>query len=100
MSARSNGMSPFRAGILALVVVGLFTYFGFSKANPFANPYEFKAAFNDVNNLKPKSPVRIAGVEVGKVKKVEPIKDEGEGAADGDDGARGRRRCRSRRTRS
>ena len=78
MSARSNGMSPFRAGILALVVVGLFTYFGFTKANPFANPYEFKAAFNDVNNLKPKSPVRIAGVEVGKVKKVEPI-DEGEG---------------------
>jgi phospholipid/cholesterol/gamma-HCH transport system substrate-binding protein len=81
MSKRSNGISPFRAGILALVIVGLFTYFGFSKANPFANPYEFKAAFNDVNNLKPKSPVRIAGVEVGKVKKVEPIKDEGEGAA-------------------
>ena len=81
MSARSNGISPFRAGILALVIVGLFAYFGFTKANPFANPYEFKAAFNDVNNLKPKSPVRIAGVEVGKVKKVEPIKDEGEGAA-------------------
>ncbi len=78
MSARSNGMSPFRAGILALVIVGLFAYFGFTKANPFANPYEFKAAFNDVNNLKPKSPVRIAGVEVGKVKKVEPV-DEGEG---------------------
>ena len=80
MSARSNGMSPFRAGILALVIVGLFTYFGFTKANPFANPYEFKAAFNDVNNLKPNSPVRIAGVEVGKVKKVEPITD-GQGAA-------------------
>ena len=80
MSARSNGMSPFRAGILALVIVGLFAYFGFTKANPFANPYEFKAAFNDVNNLKPKSPVRIAGVEVGKVKKVEPVTD-GEGAA-------------------
>jgi phospholipid/cholesterol/gamma-HCH transport system substrate-binding protein len=82
MSKRSNGMSPFRAGILALVVVGLFTYFGFTKANPFANPYEFKAAFNDVNNLKPKSPVRIAGVEVGKVKKVEPMSEsEGDGAA-------------------
>jgi phospholipid/cholesterol/gamma-HCH transport system substrate-binding protein len=82
MSKRSNGMSPFRAGILALVIVGLFAYFGFTKANPFANPYEFKAAFNDVNNLKPKSPVRIAGVEVGKVKKVEPMsEDDGEGAA-------------------
>jgi virulence factor Mce-like protein len=73
-------MSPFRAGVLALVVVGLFTYFGFSKSNPFANPYEFKAVFNDVNNLKPKSPVRIAGVEVGKVTKVEPV-EEGQGAA-------------------
>src|SRR5215212_669561 len=73
-------MSPFRAGILALVVLGLLTYFGFSKSNPFSNPYEFKAVFNDVNNLKPKSPVRIAGVEVGKVLKVEPVED-GKGAA-------------------
>jgi phospholipid/cholesterol/gamma-HCH transport system substrate-binding protein len=78
--AQSNGMSPFRAGVLALVVVGLLAYFGFSKTNPFANPYEFKAVFNDVNNLKPKSPVRIAGVDVGKVTKVEPV-EEGEGAA-------------------
>src|SRR5215218_2881858 len=74
-------MSPFRAGILALVVVGLFAYFGFTKANPFANPYEFHAVFNDVNNLKPKSPVRIAGVEVGKVVKVEPVT-HGRGAAE------------------
>jgi phospholipid/cholesterol/gamma-HCH transport system substrate-binding protein len=81
MSRRSDGMSPFRAGVLALVLVGLFTYFGFTKANPFANPYEFKAVFNDVNNLKPKSPVRIAGVEVGKVLKVEPVTD-GKGAAE------------------
>jgi ABC-type transporter Mla subunit MlaD len=81
MSRRSaNGMTPFRAGVLALVVLALLAYFGFSKSNPFANPYEFTAVFNDVNNLKPKSPVRIAGVEVGKVVKVEPV-DEGKGAA-------------------
>jgi ABC-type transporter Mla subunit MlaD len=81
MRKRSSGMSPFRAGVLALVVLGLLTYFGFSKANPFSNPYEFKAVFNDVNNLKPNSPVRIAGVEVGKVLKVEPVS-EGKGAAE------------------
>jgi phospholipid/cholesterol/gamma-HCH transport system substrate-binding protein len=80
VSGRENGMTPFRAGVLALVVVALFAYFGFSKANPFSNPYEFKAVFNDVNNLKPKSPVRIAGVEVGKVLKVEPV-ESGKGAA-------------------
>src|SRR5215204_2319911 len=81
MSPRSNGMSPFRAGILALVLVGLFSYFGFTKANPYANPYEFKAVFDDVHNLKPKSPVRIAGVDVGKVVTVEPVTD-GKGAAE------------------
>ena len=73
-------MSAFRAGLLALVIVALGAYFGFTKSNPFANPYEFHAVFNDVNNLKPKSPVRIAGVEVGKVKKVEAV-DEGEPGA-------------------
>jgi phospholipid/cholesterol/gamma-HCH transport system substrate-binding protein len=78
---RDNGMTPFRAGVLAIVVLALFAYFGFSKSNPFANPYEFKAVFNDVNNLKPKSPVRIAGVEVGKVLKVEPV-ESGKGAAE------------------
>jgi ABC-type transporter Mla subunit MlaD len=81
VSGRENGMTPFRAGVLALVVVALFAYFGFSKANPFSNPYEFKAVFNDVNNLKPKSPVRIAGVEVGKVTKVAPV-ESGKGAAE------------------
>ena len=69
----SNGMSPLRAGILALAVLAVFAYFGFTKNNPFANPYELNAVFRDVNNLKPNSPVRIAGVEVGKVKGVEPV---------------------------
>jgi phospholipid/cholesterol/gamma-HCH transport system substrate-binding protein len=73
-------MSRFRAGILAIALIAVFSYFGFTKSNPFANPYEFQAVFNNVNNLKVKSPVRIAGVEVGKVKKVEPI-EKGDGAA-------------------
>src|SRR3954452_18124906 len=73
-------MSKLRAGILALAVIGLFAVFGFTKLNPFASPYELHAVFDNVNNLKPNSPVRIAGVDVGKVKKVEPISS-GEGAA-------------------
>ena len=79
-SPRDPGMAPFRAGLLALVILTVLTYFGFTKANPFANPYELKATFDTVNNLKPRSPVRIAGVDVGKVTKVEPITT-GEGAA-------------------
>ena len=65
-------MTPFKAGVLAVTTLVLFAYFGFTKANPFANPYELKAMFRDVQNLKTRAPVRIAGVEVGKVTKVEP----------------------------
>jgi virulence factor Mce-like protein len=60
-------------GLIALTLVAVAVFFGFTKANPFANPYEIKAAFKNVNDLKPRSPVRIAGVNVGKVKAVEPI---------------------------
>ena len=72
---RHNGIDPFRAGVLALVVIGLFTWFGFSKQNPFANPYELRAVFDSVNRLQERSPVRIAGVNVGKVTKIEPLED-------------------------
>jgi phospholipid/cholesterol/gamma-HCH transport system substrate-binding protein len=76
----SGRMSPLRAGILALVLIGVFAYFGFTKANPFANPYEFDAVFQTANNLKPNSPVRIAGVDVGKVKSVEAVDGDSGGA--------------------
>jgi virulence factor Mce-like protein len=73
-------MSVFKAGVLAVTVLVLLAYFGFTKSNPFANPYELKAMFRDVENLKVRSPVRIAGVEVGKVTKVQPK--DGGGAAE------------------
>jgi len=72
-------VTHFRTGLLAIVVIALGAYLAFTKANPLANPYEFRAVFRDVNNLKPSSPVRIAGVEVGKVKKVEPLDEPGPG---------------------
>ena len=75
MSRRRDTNGGFKAGVIALVVIGLFTYFGFSKQNPFANPYELHAVFDSVNRLKERSPVRIAGVNVGKVTKVEPLED-------------------------
>ena len=74
-SAQHTGMPAVRAGLIAIVIVAVGTYFGFTKANPFADPYEVEAVFDTVNNLKPRSPVRIAGIEVGKVTKVESIKD-------------------------
>ena len=67
-----TGMTPFAAGLLAIVIILIGTYLGTTKDIPFTKPYELKAVFPNATNLKPKSPVRIAGVEVGKVHKVEP----------------------------
>ena len=76
-------MSPFTAGLVAIVVVVVGSYLGFTKKIPFRSHFEVKAAFESSNNLKPNSPVRIAGVEVGKVAKVEPT-GPGESSADRD----------------
>jgi virulence factor Mce-like protein len=77
---RGAGMSPVTAGAIALVLIAVGTFFGWTKFNPFHSPYEFSATFKSANNIQPRSPVRIAGVEVGKVKSVEPIPG-GSGAA-------------------
>ena len=69
-----------RWGIAASLFFALVVVMGFRKDNPFNNPYELKAAFRNVNDLKPKSPVRIAGVNVGKVKSIEPLGEDGNGA--------------------
>ena len=66
-------MSPFKAGLLAIVLIAVGSYFGFTKTNPFADPYELSAVFENASSIKPQSPVRVAGVDVGKVKKVESI---------------------------
>jgi phospholipid/cholesterol/gamma-HCH transport system substrate-binding protein len=72
-------MSTFAVGAIALAVIAVGTFLGFTKQNPFAQHFELKGAFRTVNDLKPRSPVRIAGVKVGTVTEVESI-DGGRGA--------------------
>ena len=74
---------------MALLTFAVFM--AFTKANPFARPYVLKAAFVSANNIKPNSPVRIAGVEVGKVKKVEAVGGRHQGRRHDDHGAQGQR---------
>ena len=64
-------MSPFRAGLIAVVVIAVGTYFAFSKEVPFRSHYEVSAVFHSANNVKERQPVRIAGVDVGKVVEIE-----------------------------
>jgi virulence factor Mce-like protein len=68
-----RGMSPFAAGALAVVVILIGSYFAYTKANPFDDPYELNFVVRSANELKQRSPVRVAGVDVGKVTAVEPI---------------------------
>ena len=68
-------MSPLAAGAIGLVVILIAVFFAFNKGNPFSSPYEMTAVFESANNLGVNSPVRTAGIEVGKVKKVESMGD-------------------------
>ena len=64
LQKRSN---PVRFGVVFIVVLVVLVYFGFTKHIPFKHGYRLNAAFNTAVNIAPKSPVRIAGVTVGKV---------------------------------
>ena len=70
---RHHGASPFRIGLLAIGVILLAVYLAFIGGIPFSSPYTLNAAFRTASNVKPGSPVRIAGVDVGKVTKIEPL---------------------------
>ncbi|HEY6888134.1 MAG TPA: MlaD family protein, partial [Solirubrobacter sp.] len=72
---RSNAFVGLMAAILAAVIL----FFGFTKDIPFTHGFQIKAQFQSANSIRPNSPVRIAGVEVGKVKSVTGV--EGSNAA-------------------
>jgi virulence factor Mce-like protein len=64
-------ISPFQAGLIALLLIAIGSYFAFAKALPFRHHYQVKFVVQNANLLHPKSVVRIAGVDVGQVDKVE-----------------------------
>ena len=68
---RRSGRSPFAIGLIALGLIVVFVYLGFTKHIPFTRGYQVNAVFQSANGLRPNSPVRIAGVNVGTVKKID-----------------------------
>ena len=64
-------VSPFTAGLIGIAVIVIALYMAFVHKYPWQNPYELKAVFANANNLALNSPVREAGVTVGKVTSVE-----------------------------
>ena len=63
-------MPPVRAGLIAIALIVLGTYFAFARGLPVGDHYEIEAVFRTANNVKERQPVRIAGVDVGKVVEV------------------------------
>src|SRR3954451_10985456 len=81
--ARRGRRTPKRSsafiGLVATIIAALIMFFGFTKNIPFTHGYQLKAQFESANSIRPNSPVRIAGVEVGKVKSIDAV--EGTNAA-------------------
>ena len=72
---RRSATNHVRWGALALLIVAIGTFLGFTKDVPFTRPFQVKAVFESSNSIRPGSPVRIAGVGVGKVAAVRPLGD-------------------------
>lgn len=72
------GLSFFKTGVLVLIVLLILSYFAYTKELPWSSPgYTATATFRDASTLRQTAPVRIAGVNVGKVTKVEPEGEDG-----------------------
>src|SRR5215211_7336672 len=70
--------------LVALIAVG--SYLAYTKKLPWTHGYQVKAVFTTAENIRPKSPVRIAGVDVGEVISAEPCTSDNPdcGGVDGD----------------
>jgi virulence factor Mce-like protein len=73
-------MPPVRAGLIAIALIVVGTYFAFARGLPVGDHYEIEAVFRTANNVKERQPVRIAGVDVGKVVDVRHLDQETEAA--------------------
>ncbi|HEX7301105.1 MAG TPA: MlaD family protein [Solirubrobacteraceae bacterium] len=67
---KRRGASALTVGLATLAVLAVAVYLGFAKAIPFRHHYTVQAVFPTANNIRVDSPVRIAGVNVGKVTKI------------------------------
>ena len=66
-------VTALQAGLIALVVIVVGAYLGFTKDIPFTRPYELNAVFENAPPIAEGTAVRIAGVDVGKVSRVESM---------------------------
>ncbi len=69
----SNRLPSWLIGLVLVVVIAIASVLAFTKELPWGDAYEVRAVFGSAQSVRPSSPVRIAGVNVGKVTAVEPL---------------------------
>jgi phospholipid/cholesterol/gamma-HCH transport system substrate-binding protein len=60
-------------GLIMIVLIAVGSFLAYTKKLPWSHGYEIKAVFTTAENVRVKSPVRIAGVDVGEVTEVEHL---------------------------
>jgi phospholipid/cholesterol/gamma-HCH transport system substrate-binding protein len=72
-TAQRKRLPNWAIGLILIVILAIASVYAFTKAVPWSNPYTVKAVFPSASNIRPASPVRIAGVNVGKVTEIEHL---------------------------
>ena len=63
-------ITPFRAGLIAIAVTVMVVYIVFGGSLPWQGGFELKAVVTSASELHSRTPVRVAGVDVGRVEEV------------------------------
>ena len=71
--ARRERLPNWAIGLILVVLLVIASLYAFTKSVPWSNPHTVQAVFPSAGNVRPASPVRIAGVNVGKVTKIEHL---------------------------
>lgn len=69
-----RGLTPLTVGLILIVISIIGVFFAFTKKNPLREHYEISAVVQTSNLLAKGSVVRIAGIDVGKITRVERYK--------------------------
>jgi len=70
---RTKRLPNWAIGLILVVVLVIGSVYAYTKELPWSSKYEVDAVFTTAANVRPDSPVRIAGVNVGKVTSVEHL---------------------------
>jgi phospholipid/cholesterol/gamma-HCH transport system substrate-binding protein len=74
---KGNPPHRIRNALILIVLVIAGTYLAWTKTLPFQSTYTLHAVFKNAANIRKDSPVRIAGVNVGKVESIKSVCDNG-----------------------